>query len=123
MTVLAVGLLLGAARPAQSALILTMEEVGADVVVSGSGTANLAALSLSLESDARAAIGSEPGRGSPGADPSQFVPFDGYGSLSGPTNFGSGLVVQATSGSGDRFGVGGGVGPGGAAMAMSPVIP
>jgi hypothetical protein len=105
VAVVALGLLVGTARPTQAALILTMEEVGADVVVFGSGTANLAALSLSLESDARAAIVPNLAVAVLGADPSQFVPFDAYGVLSGPTNFGPGLVVQATSGGGDRFGI------------------
>jgi hypothetical protein len=56
----ALGLLLGAARPTQAALILTMEEVGGDVVVLGSGTANLAALTFDLDTGTRAIIYADP---------------------------------------------------------------
>ena len=95
------GLLIGAASPTQAALIVTMEEVGAHVLVSGSGTANLTDLNLVLNASALAVVGSGVFLG---ADPSQAFAVDVYEELSGPHLL-PGVSTIASSGTGDRFGV------------------
>jgi hypothetical protein len=105
VTVMALGLLLGAARPTHAALILTMEEVGGDVVVSGSGTANLTALLISIALPQAAAVDAAEGVIVLGPDPLTFLPVDFYTLLNGPTTFGPGGLVFASGGTGDRFGV------------------
>lgn len=102
------GLLLGAARPTHAALILTMEEVAGDVVVEGSGTANLAGFttmafvastnSIILPAFAFIAIGANPG---------VLLDTDVYGVVSGPMSFGVLALTVPSSGTGDRFGVSG----------------
>jgi hypothetical protein len=93
------------ASPAQAAYTVTLEQVGANVVATGSGTLNIAGLG---------SIG-------PGIDPAGLVPFTGViitgppavgedfytGVTGGPTSFGSGPVTLASSGSGDKVDIGG----------------
>ena len=100
----ALGLVICATRPAHGALILSMQEMGGDVVVSGSGTVNLSDLVFFADRAARALIGSALFLG---ADPSALVDVDLYDGLSGPTTFRSDntFSIEASSGTGDRFGV------------------
>lgn len=102
--VVVVVVLLGAPRPTHAALIVTMQEVAGDVLVSGSGTANLAALSFLFNAFGIAAISPSEGLiilGDNFAGPLLNV----YGGLSGPLSFGSGGLTFATSATGDLFGL------------------
>jgi hypothetical protein len=103
VSVVSLGLLLGAARPTQAALILTMEELGADVVVSASGTANLAAFAVPLNLFEPGAM--NPSFGFIESGDSADKPIDGYGPITGPASFGAGGFLPASSGSGPGFGV------------------
>ena len=87
----------------QAAITLTATEVGGDVLLTGSGTANLAGLTLlNTTFDSSAIFPSLPyaTTGSAVSVPSVF-----YAALSGPANFGPGGFRVATSGTGDVFGV------------------
>ena len=107
VTVVAVGLLLGVARPAQAALILTMEEVAGDVVLSGGGTADLTGL-VSGPGLGEAVLAPFFGLALLGADPLVQKSVDSYPLLNGPAGFGPSLLsTLPTSGSGDRFGIAG----------------
>ena len=101
----ALGLCAGVAVPAQAAYIVTLQEVGANVVATGSGSIDLAGLnSLSIGS-AGARIIPSIGQiitGEPNTGPS---PIDRYTGFIGPTSFGSGGLTFADSGSGDFVGV------------------
>jgi len=92
------------AGPARAAILVTATEVGSDVVVSASGTANLAGL----------AVYTLGGAGLPGMTPAESVmavgdvaggSFDSYQALSGPASFGPGDTSVPTSGTGDLFAV------------------
>jgi len=85
---------------AQATFIASIEQVGADVVASGSGAIDLAGLSLDGTGSSTAAIIPNAGllnltTGSPNV----------YSGLSGPTSFGSGGPTVASSSSGDLVGI------------------
>jgi hypothetical protein len=101
VAVVALGLLLGAARPTQAALILTMEEVGGDVVVEGSGTANLDALVFAGFVLFDPSVTPSLSRFAVGASPLSHL----YSTLSGPADFGPGGLTFADTASGDHFGL------------------
>jgi hypothetical protein len=95
-----------AAGRVEAGIIMTATEVGSDVVLSGSGTADLTGLSLndtagtvSFMSPSEASLDTGPTGGALG------ISTDQYQKVSGPSNFGSGAFIEATSGTGDRFGV------------------
>jgi hypothetical protein len=98
----ALGLVIGAAGQARASLMLTMTQVGSDVVVSGSGSANLAGLTFVITGQAASAMGPN----APGltTGPISQPLTDVYTALSGPSSFGSGGQSFATSGTGDLFG-------------------
>jgi hypothetical protein len=80
---------------------MTFQQVGPDVVETGSGTINLSALSAGGKENDDALV-----------YPSISVTIGGaygqdkfYGSISGPSSFGSGAEVNASSSSGDLIGV------------------
>ena len=87
--------------PANAGFIVTLEQVGSDVVASGSGAIDLTGLtgggSFSIFAGLRPAS-AVISTGSTNADLD-----DAYHGLTGPTNFGSGgLLILASSGSGDK---------------------
>lgn len=99
-------MLLGAglcAPPAQAAYIVTLAQVGSNVVATGSGTIDLAALTL-----VRGSVPFPPtilpagGIILTGGAPASF---DVYQSVTGPTSFGSGIEANAGSSSGDDVGI------------------
>jgi hypothetical protein len=98
---LAVGASLAAAPKAQAAFIATIEQVGADVVVTGSGTIDLAGLAFLTTNDSVSGIIPDQGAfgiGVPGGSPTAI-----YTGFSGPTSFGSGAGQHPSdSGSGDK---------------------
>jgi hypothetical protein len=95
---------LGSARPAQASYIVTLEQVGSNVVANGSGTIDLTGLTLF------APVASE----APFIDPhvgfiyTGFTPEDQvtyYMGASGPGSFGSGSQTYANSGIGRIVGI------------------
>jgi PEP-CTERM motif len=88
---------------ARAAFIATMEQSGANVVVNGSGSVDLTGSSLNNVYSCYG-IGVWPAHGNVAIGADVTVNCDIYsGSLTGPTNFGSGNLTSATSGSGDLF--------------------
>jgi hypothetical protein len=112
--VLVGGLLAGTTHPAHASAILTMTEVGNDVLLSGSGNLDVTDLTLVIgfggATGLYAAGGVEPSTGMAllGNTPSTYLLTNLYGDITGPSSFGSGTGVQPTSGTGDRFGLVGG---------------
>lgn len=101
-----VALATGLSPSAQSAYTVTLTEQGADVVATGGGTINLSALSSNT-------IGAPGARMSPNqgiifTGPTSLAPglvgYTGEG-LTGPMSFGTSVVTDASSGSGDRVGI------------------
>ena len=92
-------------RPAQAGYVVTLQQVGPDVVATGSGAINLHGLTFTQSTSVNPAI-----------RPSGFASIytgpisstvDYYAGPSGPTSFGSGLGRSASSGSGDMVGTSG----------------
>jgi hypothetical protein len=96
-----------AASKAEAGLVIDIQQVGADVVATGSGTVDLAGLTFSFSSSVgdAAAVGGAVGGVAMG--PAVYILDDIYTGVSGPTSFGAGPIIFATSGSGDTFGVNG----------------
>lgn len=96
------GLWLAPAPRAEAAFIVTMQEVGADVVMTGSGSINLAGLTFSglfltsggiAPTDAQLSVG-----------PASLVNSDLWrGAIAGPSNFGFGGGTASDNGTGDRI--------------------
>jgi hypothetical protein len=106
---LGVTLLLGSGlilSPAQAAYIVVLEEVGNDVVATGSGTLDLGGLTFLATSAARGII--TPNIGSIVPGPAILADLEIYGGVTGPGNFGSGGSTLADSGSGAIVGIGSG---------------
>jgi hypothetical protein len=104
LTLLVLGLLTSSAH---AALIITMEEIGGDVVMTGSGTANLADFRISSTSSNSGGAGIRPEQRAAGvglARPNETA-ADFYSGLTGPTSFGVGGITWASSGTGDTFGI------------------
>jgi hypothetical protein len=95
---------IGAAGPAWASLTLTMTQQGNDVVVSGGGTANLGGLASSGYGGQGAVMSPSLADVIVGT-PSGANQIDIYGNLTGPTSFGPGGGLAASSGSGDTFGI------------------
>jgi hypothetical protein len=99
-------------RPAQAGYTVTLQQVGPDVVATGSGAINLTGLTfLSSGSVVNPAIHPHPligeARASIYTGPTSSS-VDRYDGLSGPQSFGSGpftFVIPASSGSGDMVGI------------------
>ena len=93
-------ILISVTQEARSAATVTAIESGGDVVVSGSGAFNLAALT---------AEGNGPIDSSLNPELATFVVGSGlkesYGNVSGPSGFGPGALVFASSSAGEPFGV------------------
>ena len=94
-------------QPAQ-AYMVTLKQVGSDVVATGSGPINLTGLNFVISTVLSAQINSTVA--AIGTGPAFPVAGDLYNGLSGPTSFGSGLTTVPSSGSGDTVGIGGKVG-------------
>lgn len=87
----------GLSAPAQAAFIETLDELGSNVVATGSGSLDLASLSF-IETTTTAAhvLGS-----SALIFTGPTTTFDVYTGIAGPTNFGSNVLTFANSGTGD----------------------
>jgi hypothetical protein len=93
-------------QPVQ-AYIVTLDQVGANVVATGSGPINLMGLTFngSFFSSNQAAVTG--GGGIIQTGPTGFVSADLYSGFSGPASFGTGGVFFANTGSGDFVGIDG----------------
>lgn len=92
------------ASPARAAFVVTIQQVGSDVVATGSGTLDLAALTITGHGNAVAVLHSSYPDFITVGEPAE-IPIDLYGNLSGPTNFGTGSTLEPTAGTGDTVGV------------------
>jgi len=102
---LGAGVLLGSgpiSSPAQ-AYILTLKEVGNDVVATGTGALDLTGLTFSGASTDQSQM--IPDIGTIVTGPADATPFTRYFGVTGSKNFGSGTVILANSGSGDVVGI------------------
>src|SRR3954465_12259262 len=88
--------------PAQAGYVVTLEEVGSDVVATGNGPIDLTGLT-NRGFQSASGIGMFPSR----ADLATGFPgnIDIYTGFTGPANFGSGGRTIADSGSGDIVGI------------------
>lgn len=104
----AVGLsLLAVPSAARAAFVVNVNQVGPDVVMIGSGTLNTAALSHLDIGGVTGRVHASTGELIMGPTSSSFVNV--LTGISGPTSFGTGGFITATSGSGNAEGVSGGV--------------
>lgn len=87
-------------RNAQADYIVTLQQVGSNVVATGSGAFNLTGLTFDF-SFAASGIGISASTGSIGLGPFGTVNADFYSGFTGPTSFGSGGFVNPNAGSGD----------------------
>ena len=99
----ALGLCAGLAVPAQAAYIVTLQQVGANVVATGSGTLDLAALTLGDNGFQSGIIVASQGAIAVGPNASITT----YSGFTGPTSFGSGGGHSPANNSGDTVGVDG----------------
>jgi hypothetical protein len=90
-------------RPAQANYIVTLEQVGSNVVANGIGAINLTGLTFHGLTDARSGVVANIGELNTG--PTTRVTVDVYSGAFGPTSFGSGDVFFADTGSGDLVGI------------------
>ena len=91
---------------AQADFIVTLVEVGPNVVATGSGAINLSGLTVLGIGGGQAFV--PPGSGGLSIGPTDFVSADSYLGLTGPASFGTGSGgMLASSGSGDRVIIGG----------------
>jgi hypothetical protein len=91
--------------PARAAYTVTFEQEGSNVVASGTGTIDLAALRIFQNASAEASM--TPLEGILDTGPTSLTLVDEYqgGAITGPTSFGSGGFTGANSGSGDMVGI------------------
>jgi hypothetical protein len=94
-----------AGSSAQAGYTVTFSQQGPNVVATGSGTLNLTGLTFDMPNVDFAAVKGSTARVVTGS-PSQMS-ADYYTGFSGPTSFGPGGVVFATSGLGDQVGING----------------
>jgi hypothetical protein len=92
-----------AAPGAQAGYVVTLEEVGSNVVATGSGPIDLTGLNF-VGSGANVAF-MFPALGTIVTGPAIGTGEDGYEPISGPASFGSGSQTFASSGSGDYVGI------------------
>ena len=85
---------------ARAGYVVTLEQVGSDVVAIGGGIIDLTGLTFAFSGAAKAEI--TPSEAGITTGPAADTPADGYDGLSGPASFGSGaLTIGASSGGGD----------------------
>jgi hypothetical protein len=102
----ALGLAVGTAR---AGVIINVDEVGNDVVATGSGSIDLTGLTFA-GTFSGSATGTQPNIANITVGPNGSISADGYLGATGPTSFGTGGGVASSFGSGDLLGVQGNVG-------------
>jgi len=98
----------GLSAPTQAGYIVTLTQQGSNVVATGSGTLDLARLNLTISGDTSEA-GIFPAGGLINTGPTTATPVDLYSGTTGPTSFGSGSFLSASSGSGDPVNIQGSI--------------
>ena len=98
-------------RPAEAGYTVTLQEVGPDVVATGSGAINLTGLTFDTSAFSIPRCAQPPRRGIlTGSPRPTSSSVDLYTEPGGPTSFGSsGFFTLASSGSGDMVGIAAGV--------------
>lgn len=89
--------------PAHAAYIVTLTQAGSDVVATGSGTIDTAGLSFLVPGGFPSAIAPSAGEILTGPTSTNLISL--YTGVTGPASFGSGVGIDASSGSGDAVGV------------------
>jgi hypothetical protein len=89
--------------PAQAGYVVTLKEVGSDVVATGSGVIDLNGLTGPVPSSTSTAI--NPAAGSIFTGPTSDSPVDIYFEVAGPASFGSGGLTLADNGNGNTVGI------------------
>jgi hypothetical protein len=92
-------------RSTQAGYVVTLQQVGSNVVATGSGAIDLTGLGPGSDNQGQSAI--EPGSAFITTGPTGISNADTYSGFSGPTSFGLGIgmVTFANSGSGDLVGI------------------
>lgn len=91
------------ASPARAAFIVTLVQQSGDVVATGSGTIDLAALGSPVQLATLAFV--NPRSGATAAGPTVFTPADLFAGVTGAASFGAGGETGADTGSGDIVGI------------------
>ena len=99
---------LALATASHAALVVTFQQVGADVVETASGSANLAALTLGVPSSPTGTVVVSPNQPLWLVGPAAGANVSTYSGLTGPSNFGGNFLTAASSGTGQVFGISGG---------------
>jgi hypothetical protein len=89
--------------PTQAGYIVTLEQVGSNVVATGTGAIDLSGLTFFGVGSSLAFVAPISGNIFTGPEPPEVC--DDYTGVTGPTSFGGGGVTLASSGSGDRVGM------------------
>jgi hypothetical protein len=106
LATLAIAIICGlSVRPAQAGYIVTLQQVGPDVVATGSGAMDLTGLSSTFTGNQLAFMW--PAFGSLNTGKPFGADLDLYSGLSGPTRLGSGTLHFPNSGSGDQVSISG----------------
>lgn len=92
-----------AVQRAEAAFVVTMEQVGNDVVLTGSGSIDTADLKTISGASEKAFL--DPAQAGVGLGPTGFTPVMSFGNAVGPASFGSGSGAFPDSGSGDAVGL------------------
>jgi protein with PEP-CTERM/exosortase system signal len=95
--------LLVASSPAEAGFVVTVQQVGPNVVATGSGAIDLAGLSPMGSNNTKSLMA--PGAGVIITGPAAPAFTDDYTGFTGPYNFGSSGLAFASSGSGDMVGI------------------
>ena len=96
---------LALATASHAAIVITLQQVGANVVETGSGSANLTALTFVGNGTFSGAVIPNVGNSQAIVGPSVNAPVSIFTGASGPTNFGLGSGAFASSGTGAVFGI------------------
>ena len=100
-TALGVAILIGSGLSAEAGYVVTLEQVGSNVVATGSGTIDLT--DLTFEGSVSTIPFIRPNFGGINTGAAESVAT--YGSVTGPTSFGTGSFTDANSGTGDLVGI------------------
>lgn len=94
------------AGPAQAGYLVTLQQVGPDVVATGTGTVDLTGLTPEFSTIQSGAF-MNPTFGVLTMGTTAFTSADVYFGATGPTSFGTGADTDANSGTGDHVSIGG----------------
>jgi hypothetical protein len=98
---------MGITPSAEAAYIATIQQVGSDVVATGSGSINLAGLFFSTNLSFEGYLDPSDGLLLLAGPSANFTIYDLTGPYSGPANFGSGSITFSSSGGGNIVGFAG----------------